>query len=174
MVKQGAEFNVVKNLTTEAIGKPGERTFRILVNGDLGFGIVWLEKEQLLRLALTIKQLTTFLVDTEIDMANQGGPSYSAVTETILDCRAEKLVLVDDESGGRFRIDVYEDGLDVADEPSVRIWVLKNQALVFANQSIRVCAAGRPLCTLCGGPIDVSGHLCPRVNGHALYEITGN
>jgi uncharacterized repeat protein (TIGR03847 family) len=27
-------------------------------------------------------------------------------------------------------------------------------------------AAGRPPCPLCGLPLDVSGHVCPRQNGH--------
>jgi predicted amidophosphoribosyltransferase len=27
-------------------------------------------------------------------------------------------------------------------------------------------AAGRPICSMCGQPIDPEGHFCPRKNGH--------
>ena len=31
---------------------------------------------------------------------------------------------------------------------------------------VRLVEAGRPLCPLCGGPLDPRGHDCPRTNGH--------
>ena len=30
----------------------------------------------------------------------------------------------------------------------------------------RVIRAGRPPCPLCGNPLDATGHICPRKNGH--------
>ncbi|MBV9291748.1 MAG: DUF3090 family protein, partial [Frankiales bacterium] len=32
--------------------------------------------------------------------------------------------------------------------------------------ALRVVAAGRPPCPLCGNPLDPQGHVCPRQNGH--------
>ena len=31
----------------------------------------------------------------------------------------------------------------------------------------RVIAGGRPICPLCGSPIEPEGHMCPKSNGHA-------
>ncbi len=36
----------------------------------------------------------------------------------------------------------------------------------FAGHAEAVVAAGRPLCPMCGQPLDPQGHLCPRRNGH--------
>ena len=38
----------------------------------------------------------------------------------------------------------------------------------FVARAVRVLAAGRPPCPLCGQPLDPQGHLCPRRNGHLL------
>ncbi len=37
----------------------------------------------------------------------------------------------------------------------------------FAGHAEAVVAAGRPLCPMCGQPLDPQGHLCPRRDGHA-------
>ena len=66
--------------------------------------------------------------------------------------------------------------LGIKDEtPDLRLWVNKQQADSFADQAMHVCAAGRPLCNLCGAPVDPpeeGGHRCPRRNGnHTADEI---
>ncbi len=44
-------------------------------------------------------------------------------------------------------------------------------ARAFALRAGRVVEAGRPSCPFCGGPIDPSGHLCVRANGHRRREV---
>ena len=44
-------------------------------------------------------------------------------------------------------------------------------ARAFAKRALRVVAAGRPPCPLCGNPLDPEGHICPRQNGH-LHAVT--
>jgi uncharacterized repeat protein (TIGR03847 family) len=39
-------------------------------------------------------------------------------------------------------------------------------ARAFSKRALAVVAAGRPPCPFCGGPLDPSGHLCPRANGY--------
>ena len=39
-----------------------------------------------------------------------------------------------------------------------------------AEEALRICSAGRPLCFLCGQPINPDGHACPRSNGHTVLE----
>ena len=39
-------------------------------------------------------------------------------------------------------------------------------ARAFAKRATAVVSAGRPPCPFCGGPLDASGHVCPRANGY--------
>jgi uncharacterized repeat protein (TIGR03847 family) len=58
---------------------------------------------------------------------------------------------------------------EVAEEdsgPVVEIKLDLSMALAFAQRTMALVAAGRPLCPFCISPIDPKGHLCPRANGY--------
>ena len=57
MVHAKNEFTNVTKLRSEAVGEPGSRTFRILVESGSSSAVIWIEKEQLFQLALAIQQL---------------------------------------------------------------------------------------------------------------------
>ena len=62
-----------------------------------------------------------------------------------------------------------EDPEEVEDEnagPIVEIHLDLSMALAFAQRTMALVAAGRPLCPFCISPIDPRGHLCPRANGY--------
>jgi uncharacterized repeat protein (TIGR03847 family) len=50
--------------------------------------------------------------------------------------------------------------------PVVEIHLDLSMALAFAQRTLALVAAGRPLCPFCISPIDPRGHLCPRANGY--------
>ena len=54
-----------------------------------------------------------------------------------------------------------EEGEDTLELTLTREW-----AGGLAIAVTRLVEAGRPLCPLCGGPLDPRGHDCPRTNGH--------
>lgn len=63
--------------------------------------------------------------------------------------------------------------LDIADDDPdgpdlLRVRMSAPEARRFAERAVRVVAAGRPPCPLCGQPLDPQGHLCPRRNGTFL------
>ena len=62
--------------------------------------------------------------------------------------------------------EVDDDADEGPDLMRVRITALAARA--FVGRALRVLAAGRPPCPLCGQPLDPQGHLCPRRNGHRL------
>ena len=161
------EFTQVTRLIPDAVGEPGKRTFRILVESASSSATIWLEKEQLFQLALAIQQLITTLTDKS---ENPGPPpDTEAPGLTNLDFKVGRLVLGHDGSNGLFLIDGHDLEDEEEDERSqalVRIWANKQQVTEFAEEALRVCASGRPLCPLCGRPIDPEGHKCARVNGH--------
>ncbi|MCI0784949.1 MAG: DUF3090 family protein, partial [Chloroflexi bacterium] len=58
-----------------------------------------------------------------------------------------------------------------SEEPaSVGFSISIAQAETIAEEALRICSAGRPLCFLCGQPINPDGHACPRSNGHTVLE----
>jgi uncharacterized repeat protein (TIGR03847 family) len=54
-----------------------------------------------------------------------------------------------------------EDGPDL-----LRVRLSAEDARGFVNRALEVVAAGRLPCPLCGQPLDPTGHICPRRNGH--------
>lgn len=49
---------------------------------------------------------------------------------------------------------------------TLRISLTSAAARQFACRALEVYAAGRPLCPLCGEPLDEEGHICARLNGY--------
>jgi uncharacterized repeat protein (TIGR03847 family) len=68
--------------------------------------------------------------------------------------------------------EVTEDQEEAAigeDEPRMvvlRVRITAGQARAFTERALRIVAAGRPPCPLCGLPLNAAGHVCPRQNGH--------
>lgn len=162
------EFTTVTSLGAEAIGEPGERTFRVLVEGAGGSAVIWLEKDQLLQLALALNQLLATLPDVKDAPTDQ--PQEEAGSAQ-LDFKVGRLVLGHDASSGRFVIDAHDVEAGEEGPATVRLWSHPFQVKVFADEALKVCASGRPLCPLCGGPIDKAGHRCPRTNGHGVAPL---
>ena len=52
------DLGLVDSLTPESIGEPGQRTFKITATSSRGEAIVWMEKEQLFQISVSVKQLT--------------------------------------------------------------------------------------------------------------------
>lgn len=61
-----------------------------------------------------------------------------------------------------------DEGAEDDDEESdvVLVRLAPTDALAFVERAVRVLAAGRPPCPLCGAPLNPEGHLCPRRNGY--------
>ena len=164
-------FTNVTSLRAEAQGEPGERTFRILASSGTSSAIMWLEKEQLFELELAIKLLLAAL--TEERGADQGHLDVMEATPmTHLEFKAGRLALGHDRTSGKFIIDA-QDAESYDDAPAVRLWGDGSQVKAFGEEALRVCAAGRAICPLCGGPIDPTGHRCPRTNGHHRHDLAG-
>jgi uncharacterized repeat protein (TIGR03847 family) len=57
-------------------------------------------------------------------------------------------------------------------EPAVgRLWADREQMQALSKHAKQVASAGRPICALCGNPIDPEGHFCPPSNGHKATSI---
>ena len=65
----------------------------------------------------------------------------------------------------RQTIEVTIESADEGDD-TLELTLTKEWAGALAIAVTRLVDAGRPLCPLCGGPLDPRGHDCPRTNGH--------
>jgi uncharacterized repeat protein (TIGR03847 family) len=51
----------------------------------------------------------------------------------------------------------------------VRFWATRDQMAAMGLHVRQVAGQGRPICPLCGQPMDPEGHFCPRQNGHTRH-----
>lgn len=168
------DFGPVELLEPEAIGEPGGRTFRLRVMSGTEAASLWLEKEHLIALTMAIRQLLE--QTTEEDSAEETEPHLphgDFPTKPGVDFKLGRLGIGYDEQRGMVTIFAYEraDEDDNA-SPTFACQISRRQCRTFAEQAEETIAAGRPICVLCGGPIDNDKHACGRRNGHSKHPIS--
>lgn len=162
------DMGLVNTFAAEAIGKPGKRTFRLTVGSEAGTAIIWLEKEQLLELGLHLKRTIGML--EEVEESQSPSPDFPGLDAPVIEFKLGKQAVEFDEEDGIFRFWNY----DVEDEADVASLVFEAtvaQVISFADESLRVCSSGRPICPLCHEPINPDGHFCSRSNGHPINAV---
>jgi uncharacterized repeat protein (TIGR03847 family) len=160
------DFNPVTQCVIDAIGEPGHRTFYLQARQGTALATVIIEKSQAQALADGINELLEQLHDPEIMSKEE--LTLTEPLEALF--RAGSLGLGHDERTERIVLIAY-DSTEVEDaDPNaltaVRFWMSRAQARALAAHTKIVCAGGRPICVLCGNPIDAEGHFCPKRNGH--------
>ena len=165
----------LSRVEAESIGEPGRRTFRLLLDAGNAHCTLWLEKEQLYQLAIHLRDAVESLPEEDRDHESQhrdGG--WSGEGEEV-DFKAGEMGLSHDKQANSFYISAIErenpESEAQTESPiSISFWISLAQARTLADDALRICASGRPLCFLCGQPIDPDGHVCPRANGHTVLE----
>jgi uncharacterized repeat protein (TIGR03847 family) len=175
-----------------SVGQPGERTFYLQATSRGRVTSVALEKFQVSLLAERLDELLdevlrrTGGVPDVPDVPNV--PGVPAATPAGLhddapldmpvmeDFRVGAIALAWDGDDGRVVIEAQEATEEPieplaeevpADGPGVlRVRITPGAARAFAQRALRIVAAGRPPCPLCGLPLNADGHICPRQNGH--------
>lgn len=177
------DLNPCKRLTTDAIGKPGQRTF--FIQGETNEETVTLifEKIQLQSLLVTIirffenlhqkypllNQESGAFIENEMTITPPVDPLFrigelSLIYEPSGDqvCLATKEVVFDQE-------DLNIGELNQDNARTINFWCTRDQLQQFANWSVELLQRGRPICPLCNQPIEPEGHLCPKKNGHKKH-----
>lgn len=178
MARQVHVFDPPERFVAGTVGLPGERTFFLQATGGGRTVSVSLEKVQ-------VRVLAERLADLLDTVQRAGGPDDPAVaddeplaTPVEEEFRVGNMGLAWD---GDAEVCVVEALAQVAgDEPAdvepltdavegpdaLRVRMSAGVARGFVQRALRVVAAGRPPCPLCGLPLDTEGHVCPRQNGH--------
>ncbi|CAM3667627.1 DUF3090 domain-containing protein [Nocardiopsis rhodophaea] len=173
------------------VGRPGERTFFLQATGGGRITSVVLEKAQVSALAERIEELLEEVRRRFGELPGDTPPAPEDIDDGPLeqpieeDFRVGTLALAWDADAGRVIVEAQEveeaeEGVEdpVAEQIEVfaeeapatrdvlRVHLTPTAARAFAGRAMRVVAAGRPNCPLCGGPLDPGGHICPRQNGY--------
>lgn len=164
-------------LVVGTVGPVGDRTFYL--QGTQGRTVVSLiiEKQQALALATGIDEL---LEEIEDKYPLDFEPEASRADLQLLDpltprFRVGRLGLGFDPDENLLVIFAQEmmaeEDASTREPAAGRLWASRGQMAALSEQVKRVAAAGRPICALCGNPIDPDGHFCPPSNGHASTRI---
>jgi uncharacterized repeat protein (TIGR03847 family) len=162
-------------LTADYEGEPGRRTFFVQARGSEGTFSYLIEKQQVAALADKLRELLV-LVDQEdtIRSAVPGRDPALALERPIEpQWRVGTIGLGYEEDSDIVIIlmhpaaeEAEEDQAEVEQDEGMRFVLRRDQARAFVLHTLAVVEEGRPLCQLCGLPMDPSGHACPASNGH--------
>jgi uncharacterized repeat protein (TIGR03847 family) len=164
------DFGLVDAVDAEAIGAPGQRTFRLRARVGDEYAALWMEKEQLGALGRSFSQI---LAERSRLRGQPGAPvevvgnfpQHARVEFQVarmgLDYDADRecvILLADDPQAGQR-----------GDTPAFRMLISRAQALSVIDLIEDIVSAGRPLCPLCHQPLAEEGeqHFCPSTNGHS-------
>lgn len=171
MAADEVELGLASQVRPDALGVPGQRRFRLLVEAQGGSACLWVEKEQLLQLGIAIKRLLAQVAGQGFRPPESGQPPAVAVSGSRLslrDLRTQSLTLGYDRVRGLYALAAEGAGSEDEGDMAVRFWVNRGQLDTLADEAFKVCAAGRPLCPLCGVSLNPGeAHLCLRRNGHS-------
>ena len=159
------DFYDTERVTVGTIGPTGSRVF--LLQGRQGSLVITvkLEKAQVAALSQYLAKVLEELPDPGVlpeDLELEEPVDAAWVVGTLglsYDSTADRIVLLAEEA-------VPEEEEEEASAAMARFTITREQAAALAIRGTELVEAGRPPCPLCGNPLDPSGHVCPRTNGH--------
>ncbi len=179
-------FGVIDSIKPEAMGTPGKRIFRILVDGSAAAAAtLWVEKEQVYGLSVAMKRMLEGGQGggrgepdfPRLDPAALGGGSREA-----LEFKVSRLGLAfgpGEEHLTLFfhdeREEPEEEGEDEDDEedeeepkvpPKLQVSVTRTQAEAFIRESLEITASGRGTDALSRHALVAAGKVDPNRNGY--------
>lgn len=163
------DLGIARGVDAQAFGQPGQRTFRLrIVGSGAESASLWLEKEQMQALSLALKQMLAQLeYDQEPPTADVG--EFPAVAQH--DFRVGRMGMGFNPADRTVVLYTYELGGEDSEEPTLRVRLTQEQSAALGAQLDEIIASGRPICPLCGQPVEETGHACVRSNGHSKQPI---
>jgi uncharacterized repeat protein (TIGR03847 family) len=161
------ELDELTQLAAVTMGVPGKRTFFLMLGQPGEWVRAWLEKELLEALALAIEQ---FLASFARERLPTPEAEPEAIPEDVpaglpsSELEIDRIALGYDQEMVTLDLSVHPLGPQTVVWSELSCRVTLDQLRKLGVQARKICAAGRPRCKLCGGPIDPEGHICPMSN----------
>jgi uncharacterized repeat protein (TIGR03847 family) len=158
------DLSDVDRITVGAVGEPGRRVFLLQARAGAEVVTVKVEKQQ-------VSALAQYLADVLADLPSVGDLPGELELEEPAEPRFVVGVLgvTYDDATDRVVLVAQEATAEESEEPEggvLRVTATREQIAALAIRGTALVEAGRPPCPLCGYPLDPSGHVCPRTNGH--------
>ncbi|HRC62812.1 MAG TPA: DUF3090 family protein, partial [Dehalococcoidia bacterium] len=116
------DFGIVDAVDAEAIGEPGQRTFRLRARSGANYAALWLEKEQLATLGRAISQVLAERSAHRGDPVGEAAAIGSFVTHPDVDMQVVRLGLDFDADTDRLALLADDQaGLERGDTPTFRM-----------------------------------------------------
>jgi uncharacterized repeat protein (TIGR03847 family) len=174
------ELPTLDSITVGTIGEPGHRLF--FLQARQGTEVVTLKMEK-----VQVAALASWIVKTLEDLPGPGPLPEDMEPEPFdepswavgslgggYDADADRIVLVAGELTDEDEGQEGEEGEEGEEEAALapgrgaraRLSATREQMAALAIRGTTLVSTGRPPCPLCGYPLDPSGHMCPKTNGH--------
>ena len=167
--------------TADYSGQPGHRAFYLQARSGGDSHTFAVEKQQVALLAEKLSEML-MLVDEDDPIASltpQRIPSLEAIYADpswhigaiglSYDDEADRVSVdlreVTEEPAGEEAFEAIEEA-ENDERESARFLLSRQQVRDFIVHALAVVQEGRPICPLCGLPMDPDGHACPATNGH--------
>jgi len=178
------EFDPPDRFVAGTVGPPGQRTFFLQASAGSRLTSVSLEKGQVSTLAeRVVDLLDDFAGDDASDADTEAVEDVDPLATPIEDefrvgtmslgWDAERRVVILECHDAQDEVEVDDEGEPTLEpehpgefETILRVVIDPAQARAFARRCVKLVVAGRPPCPFCGGPLDPTGHVCPRSNGY--------
>ncbi len=167
------DLGLVDDLNCDAIGEPGKRTFNLSARSNRGEAIVWMEKEQLFQVAVSLKQLLVAR-ESPVDPAPFKVLDTGASLPVRVEFKTGEMSLRHDPESDVFTLvarDIQREENDSEPLTEITFSFSRDKADDIFKRSLKIVAAGRKPCPLCEAPITLGEHhFCVKVNGHNPAE----
>ncbi len=169
MATESVDLGPVQRLDAVSLGAPGRRTFRLVAANRARVVWLWLEREELQVLGMTVEQLLgRWPLDPALAATVQPPKNATAQVDPserpTLEFKVGRLAMGYEEHDDLFLLLAHETDADPEGPPTLRCEVSRRQLERLSRQIAAICAGGRPRCPLCGTPLDRPKHPCPRLN----------
>ena len=170
---QRVDLGLVDSIAAETIGEPGQRTFNITARSSRGQAIVWMEKEQLFQVGVSLKQFLATR-ETTPDPAPFDVAALDSPVPIHVEFKTGEMSLRHDSASDVFTFvasDTQRDDTEQGPLSEITFSFQRSQAEEIAKRSGAIVAAGRKPCPLCDAPLTPSeSHFCVKVNGYNPTE----
>ena len=169
MVNFDNELNKVEYIKPMTSGEPGNRIFSIELYTSQKSYKIFVEKEQLISVSeYIIRNLYSINIS---DSNEENKHDFDYIDEEI----KSNNIQIEIQSNNKIFILYFREETETEIFNKLKINLNFNQALLFAQSTLKLASQGRPLCKLCYRPMnkndksDSDSNICinsPRKNGH--------
>lgn len=178
------DLGLVTLLGADAVGQPGQRRFRLFASSGEGSAVMWMEKEELNRLSLLVDRVLAQISEGQVlrteakagQMPSTPGMPSDFPINPDFDFQVAELSMTYDERSERFLLTASPLEMEEGESQEIRAWANEEESVSFAFTQFQaqeltrnitlLVRSGRPVCPLCGTPLDGSPHACVKQNGH--------